>query len=278
MTYIEHLRDRAQRGDAESQFWLGWEILNNNAKGSKQEGISWYHLAAHQGHILAMRNLGASYQKGLDGLKKDPEIGFNWHHTAAKNGLIDSKINVGMCYAKGKGIIKDEVLAFMWLYIAIPLKEWWNGELYVDESTYDEIFLKNNYTLQVRRYKDQLARKLNYYKKGQAQLAWFKLGNKNGPLDCLLALAQCYEEDEGMPNHYQEAAKLYKLVAEFSWSCEDRELGLHYEFGKFQIAAWESLGRCYKNGLGVTKNMSLSDRCFAEAERLSEEIPCEYLE
>jgi TPR repeat protein len=271
------LRKRAEEGDAESQFLLGYEILENGEKGTKQEGLSWYRLAAHQGNTRAMRNLGDCYQGGYH-VKKNITEGYEWHLKAAMLGLIESRLNVGMCYAGGKGVSQDEVAAFMWLHIGIPEDEWFGKELYVDESTYDEVFLANSFKLKARKYKEKLFYELNHYKKGQAQLAWFRLGFDDGPLDCLLALGHCFQEDSGIKNHYEEAVKMYRLAAEHSWTYAEREAGLHEHFGEYQIAAWEALGRCYEEGIGVPKDKSLAEKAFEQAERIREEISGEYLD
>ena len=41
-----------------------------------------------------------------------------WYRLAAEQGLANAQFNLGVTYANGQGVLKDSVLAHMWLNIA----------------------------------------------------------------------------------------------------------------------------------------------------------------
>jgi TPR repeat protein len=259
------LRDEAERGSSNAQFLLGREILEKNLKGTTQEGISWYKLAAHQGHLEASVNLGVLYQTGYH-VKKDLSAGFEWHLKAAKLGHLESCLNVGLSYAKGRGVLKSEVLAYMWLHIGITSKDW-AVELFLDESTDYEDTPLNILIVNAWKYKEIKYKKLNQYKKGQAQLTWFKLGNDSGPLDCLLAYGYCLQEDTERLGNHEEAAKIFRRITEYAWTHGSKDYcGFSkFDFKQYYSAAWHALGDCYKSGLGVNKSISEAQKCYDES-------------
>ena len=263
------LRNEAERGSSNAQFLLGRAILDKDIKGTTQEAISWYKLAAHQGHLEALANLGEFFQKGHH-VKKDLCAGFDLYMKAAKLGHIESRLNVGMSYAKGRGVLKSEVFAYMWLHIGITAKDW-RGELYLDESTdYEETPL-NIMIVNAWKYKEIKYKKLNQYKKGQAQLNWFSLGNNYGPLDCLLAYAYCLQEDDNNQKNHEKAFIIYQNIINHGYKYGEIEYDgfSRSDYKKYKAAAWKALGDCYKNGLGVTRNINKSQKCYKEADYIS---------
>jgi len=62
---IETLKKKAEQGDANAQFRLGWcyDTGQGVAK-DEQEAVKWYRKAAEQCHVGAQVNLGISYYFG----------------------------------------------------------------------------------------------------------------------------------------------------------------------------------------------------------------------
>ena len=59
---VEALKARAEKGDADAQYSLGWAY--KNGEGVQQdyaEAVKWFRKAAEQGNALAQNNLGFSY-------------------------------------------------------------------------------------------------------------------------------------------------------------------------------------------------------------------------
>ena len=75
------IRKRAEQGDAEAQYNLGWEYFDTDVAETCREGVRWWRKAAKQGNVKAQELLGD-------------------------------------CYLKGKGVLVDEREAHMWLSIA----------------------------------------------------------------------------------------------------------------------------------------------------------------
>ena len=82
---LEYLK-KAQQGDPEAQFNLGWCYANG--KGVKQDwqkAIEWFTKAAEQGSAVAQRNLGWCYEDGK-GVKQDYKKAVEWYTKAAQQG------------------------------------------------------------------------------------------------------------------------------------------------------------------------------------------------
>ena len=80
---FEALRARAEQGDAEAQFHLGFMYDNGNGVLQEYaEAVRWYRLAAEQGHAQAQNNLGVRYGTG-QGIQQDDVLAHMWFNLAA---------------------------------------------------------------------------------------------------------------------------------------------------------------------------------------------------
>lgn len=77
---------------------------------------------------------------------------------------------------------------------------------------------------------------------------WFEKASDQGHLRATCCLAEAYLRGRGRPRDYEKALVLYKQAA-------DKGCG----------HAWKGLGYCHWQGLGVPKNMELSDSCYEKA-------------
>ena len=79
---IDALRVRAEAGDAEAQYNLGFRYATGRGVPQDDaEAARWYRLAADQGHVGAQNNLGVSYAKG-DGVPQDDIEAHMWANIA----------------------------------------------------------------------------------------------------------------------------------------------------------------------------------------------------
>jgi uncharacterized protein len=70
------LRTKADAGDVEAQYELGWRhALGSSAPLDDEEAVKWLRVAADNGHKLAQNNLGARHVAG-DGVPRD--LGEAW--------------------------------------------------------------------------------------------------------------------------------------------------------------------------------------------------------
>ena len=70
-TSFLELRRRAEQGDAEAQFSLGFRYdEGEGVPEDRQEALQWWRKAAEQGHAMSQDNLGVSYEIG-EGVAQD---------------------------------------------------------------------------------------------------------------------------------------------------------------------------------------------------------------
>ena len=109
------LRAKAEKGDAESQFELGYRYAAGiSTREDLREAVKWFRKAADQGNAAAQFNLGVSYGTG-EGVPKDRRQATKWYRKAADQGLATAQLNVGVAYYFGLGVPIDRREAVKWL-------------------------------------------------------------------------------------------------------------------------------------------------------------------
>jgi TPR repeat protein len=119
---LDTLRQKAARGDAESQVQLG-DIYKDGRGVEKdnQEAVKWYRKAAEQGDAEGQHRLGGMYYKGL-GVKQSYVEAMKWFKKAAEQGDKRSQFNVGMMYDNGLGVQQNYAEAVKWYKMAADQK------------------------------------------------------------------------------------------------------------------------------------------------------------
>lgn len=125
--HLAHLQKKAEAGNAEAQFKLGWIYVNGEGftgvafvrdiSKDAAKGFEWYQKAAAQEHVDAQYNLGMLYKLGL-GVKEDAEKAFMWLQKAAAQGNNIAQYNLGVMYAEGAGVKPSLPRACAWLTLA----------------------------------------------------------------------------------------------------------------------------------------------------------------
>lgn len=125
--YLAQLQKKADSGNAEAQFDLGWIYMHGegytgitymrDVPKDSAKAYDWYQKAAIQGHVKAQYNLGMLYRLGL-GIKENPESAFIWLQKAAAQGYDIAQYNVGLMYADGTGVERHLPHACAWLALA----------------------------------------------------------------------------------------------------------------------------------------------------------------
>lgn len=72
---------------------------------------------ADQGDAEAQFNLGFMYDKG-EGVSKDDVEAVKWCRKAADQGFATAQFNLGLMYASGIGVPKEEIQAYKWFILA----------------------------------------------------------------------------------------------------------------------------------------------------------------
>jgi TPR repeat protein len=116
---FEEVKAKAEKGDAESQMWLGWHYLNGEGveMDSKQAAI-WWRKGAEQGHDVCIYNLGC-YYRGLRHRKdsdktQDMVQAVFWWRKGAERGYPESQSMLAGCYFYGNGVVKDMAQGVAW--------------------------------------------------------------------------------------------------------------------------------------------------------------------
>ena len=97
------LRVRAEQGDADAQFSLGF--MYGTGEGIPQdaaEAVWWYRLAAEQGDAEAQFNLGVMYGTG-EGVPQDAAEAVRWYRLAADQDYAAAQFNLGNMYQLARG-------------------------------------------------------------------------------------------------------------------------------------------------------------------------------
>ncbi|HWN93840.1 MAG TPA: tetratricopeptide repeat protein [Methylomirabilota bacterium] len=101
---VAELRNKAEAGDAESQFVLGGLYdRGRGVPGDKKEAARWFRAAAEKGHPDAQNNLGSFYQFG-EGVPQDCKVAREWYEKAVAGGSADALNSLGYLYNNGLGV------------------------------------------------------------------------------------------------------------------------------------------------------------------------------
>ena len=111
---VDEIKEKAEAGDAESQFNLGsMYSQGNEVKQDYFEAFKWWNKAAEQGYVGAQSNLGFMYDNGR-GVKQNYYEAFKWYRKAAEQNFADAQYNLGFMYENGEGVSKDYKEAAKW--------------------------------------------------------------------------------------------------------------------------------------------------------------------
>ena len=111
---LADLRRRADAGDADGQFNLGYAYANSEGVPQDYaEAAKWYRKAADQAHSSAQNSLGHAYLNGL-GVSQDGAEAVKWFRRAAEQGNAAGQFNLGYAYAEGEGVPQDQAEAVKW--------------------------------------------------------------------------------------------------------------------------------------------------------------------
>lgn len=95
-------RPRAEAGDADAQYGIGWMYHNGYGLAiDDEEASAWWELASHQGHIDATFALGMLYGLGEGPVKRDMPRAVGYYHQAANDGHEDARLLLRTLMAEG---------------------------------------------------------------------------------------------------------------------------------------------------------------------------------
>lgn len=109
-TFVEMLTRQANEGNVDAQLSLGYMYLygdgDNNVAQDYKKSFEYYEMAAKQGDIVAINNLGSLYYSGI-GTPKDMNKAATLFAQAADKGNEESALNLAFLYLSGNGVVQD---------------------------------------------------------------------------------------------------------------------------------------------------------------------------
>lgn len=109
--YIEDLRKRVKKGDAEAMYFLGGMYRYENLGMT----VMLFQEAAQRGHPMAMKELGDFYfDGGIIDLKPNYEKAVEWYSKSAEKGNVEAMTILGKLYFKGEGVQQNNTYAIEW--------------------------------------------------------------------------------------------------------------------------------------------------------------------
>ena len=78
-----------------------------------------YMQSAEDGLPDAQWNMGRAYENGRWGVTKHDQVSAQWYRLAAEQGHAEAQERLGYAYAAGRGVVEDEVRAYMWMSLAV---------------------------------------------------------------------------------------------------------------------------------------------------------------
>ena len=188
---IDALKEKAEKGDVESQFILGiiYEI-GEDVPEDDAEAVKWYRKAAGQGDAMAQSNLGRMYEVG-EGVPEDKIEAVKWYRKAAEQGLVTAQFNLGIMYDSGSGIPEDDAEAVKWYRKAAE-----QGH----ENAQYNLGVMYDFGRGVP-------------KNATEAVKWYRKAAEQGQVTAQFNLGVMYSKGEGVPEDYVEAYKWANLAA-----------------------------------------------------------------
>lgn len=238
--------DLAQSSDAEGKYQLANEHLWRNDHGHADEVIRWLKQAADDGHQKAQSLLGNIYYHKFFGIEQDYGQSALWLKKAAEQGHIESQYLLGQHYHYGLGTDKDPHKAFQWylkaaqqgqLMAMYEVSEIYEQGLTVnqdDEKAYDwrSKAAKKGHDLAQEKLADQFCTGKGVTQNNKESFYWYTraarprmvsipIGEsscftyvKNGDIDAIYQLGQCYENGKGTEKDKTKALEYYSIAAD----------------------------------------------------------------
>jgi TPR repeat protein len=114
----ESVREKAEAGDAASQFQLAMMLRGGNGVDrSETESVRWVTAAAENGHAMAQAELAVMHHAG-EGVPQDYVRAAAWYRKAAEQGNSLAQSSLGAMYVNGEGIERDMLEGLKWIYIS----------------------------------------------------------------------------------------------------------------------------------------------------------------
>eukprot|EP01126_Amoeba_proteus_P045610 TRINITY_DN5118_c0_g1_i4.p1 TRINITY_DN5118_c0_g1~~TRINITY_DN5118_c0_g1_i4.p1 ORF type:complete len:737 (+),score=150.46 TRINITY_DN5118_c0_g1_i4:198-2408(+) len=239
--------------DMESRFKIA-EDYYSKVRDYQEKAISWYKLAAQEGHSQSQLRLADFYERG-EGVFRNFSESLKWYSLAAHQGNPLAQFKLALMYVNGNGVEVNEQEAAKWC-------------LQAAESGHPEA----QFTLAVMYFHGKGV-PLDLAKAAKLCL----LASRQGLADAQYFLCHMYMDGRGVERDEREAARWCSLAAQQYHPNARYHLGLFYEHGigvnrdANEAFKWFRLAAEQGNQQAITKLNSL--RSTSERQKLSESTP-----
>jgi TPR repeat protein len=111
---IPAMLEKAQQGDAQSQYDLGYQyVQGGHVQQDLGQATRWFLEAAEQGHLEGQFRSGMAYAEGY-GVDVDQKEAVRWFRAAAEQGSPEAQFNLGLALAEGRAGEADPTEAAIW--------------------------------------------------------------------------------------------------------------------------------------------------------------------
>jgi TPR repeat protein len=207
---FDELKKKAQAGDADAQYALGYFYFNGwDVSPDYVEAVKWFRKATEQGHDKAQSCLGLCYYWGK-GVPRDYSEAVKWLRRPAEQGEPAAQGLLASCYLNGLGVSKDAVEAVRWFRRAAE-QGLVIGQLFLGRCYLNGWGVSQDYVEAVK---------------------WFRKAAEQGDAEAQLFLGKCYLNGWGVSQDYVEAVKWFRKAAEQGDATAQSILGWCYSIGR----------------------------------------------
>jgi TPR repeat protein len=238
-------------GNGDAMWWIAWAYLNGyGVTANSYTAFNWFKKGADAGDPESLRWMGYCYQNGI-GTTENHYSAIDWYKKAMNAGNTDAINDLAYCYFSGIGVSEDKMKAVEYYQKGVDAG---NANSMSD--------LGYCYSQGFGVYKDA-AKAVKYY----TQAA--NLGNG----DAMNELGNCYlngfgvsEDDKEAYNWFYKAVQvdnvkaygniglLCLLAKGTDFNPVGGQIGLLTAAGRGDVNSMYYLGKCFKDGTGLTKN------------------------
>lgn len=222
---------KANAGDAEAQYQLGYNLYHDKTHPDMTQARSWFEKAAAQGHAKAAYAAGLMYSNG-DGGDADQARAVVYFRQAAKGDVAPANAAMGVAYATGAGVETDLDQMLAWYKKGAALGDA-KSERMLGQATLYGIGTESD---------------------PAAAVAWLRKSAAQNDAEAEATLAGIYYDGDGVTADYTEAYKWAALAAKHGSADGNYYTGLMEENGRGTKqdynAAFISYGAAYQEAHG----------------------------
>lgn len=245
--YSPELLTRAQNGNADAQFWVGYAYYKGEGVTKDvNEAFKWMQKAANQSNASAQNWMGYFYDHGIGTEKNDAKT-IEYYTKADNNGNGQAAYYLGMRYFDGNGVERNRIKAFD-LFLKSAVKGDNGGRLMLGKCYENGYGTLRDYGASARAYYEGSDKNQNCADAFKALLERLQNTAYTDPL-AAEGLAKIYRNGLGVPKDENRAFKLLKRCTTHRRNITDN---VYVEIAR-------DLSACYRYGRGTTVDKELAN-------------------